>query len=267
MWSASVRALSMAIRQQPKTTSVMSLNHNQIRWNRWDLQRKRDKKKRVEKIKANIRKRREKKLAKDALKASGEWTPQIPKFTLTRAKTLPILLTHCENRDIEANKHQQKKPWIMCLMIHRYDKGIRDPDELNAGGLRHGLTPSPNVVRDYIQVNVRESKLDRFSIPSLKIARARIRSQNMTTFCEEAWRTMMERKIPLPIPDMKLKIAKDQSTFLNWFARAFCQAEPDGIRRKDLLATKKYDRQPEIVEMESEQNLNKDKPDEENEKA
>eukprot|EP00571_Detonula_confervacea_P017116 CAMPEP_0172312388 /NCGR_PEP_ID=MMETSP1058-20130122/17329_1 /TAXON_ID=83371 /ORGANISM="Detonula confervacea, Strain CCMP 353" /LENGTH=641 /DNA_ID=CAMNT_0013025823 /DNA_START=228 /DNA_END=2153 /DNA_ORIENTATION=+ len=41
------------------------------------------------------------------------------------------LKNSCSTRNITPNKFQRGKHWIMAILIHRYDRGIRDIDELN----------------------------------------------------------------------------------------------------------------------------------------
>lgn len=60
-------------------------------------------------------------------------------LAMSKDEAQAVLLAHCQNRGIKLDKRQRNKSWIMSLLAHHHDKGIRDLDELNAGGLREVL--------------------------------------------------------------------------------------------------------------------------------
>uniref|UniRef100_A0A6U6HEG8 Uncharacterized protein n=1 Tax=Odontella aurita TaxID=265563 RepID=A0A6U6HEG8_9STRA len=153
-----------------------------------------------------------------------------PRIDISNEETLSILQTHCRNRDIFLNKRQKRKHWIMSLLIHRYDTGIRDLDELNAGGLRHILTPPQHVVHDYIHANVPDTVDHRFSRKRQKIVIEQLRLQRMAEFAQEAWQVLTERQIPT-LPSMETLSKTNPPVFLGMFARSLAQAEPDGSPR------------------------------------
>ena len=182
-------------------------------------------------LRKKIRKKREKKLEKRRLKAAGEWEtpdyiPQSVALTISKEDTQSILRAHCSRRDIKLNKRQTQKAWIMGLLVHRYDKGVRDLDKLNEGGLRHPLTPPQHSCHDYIHANVSPDVQHRFSKKNLTAARETIRRKTMGGFAEEAWRIMKERKIPPPLPAERMEglIHKEPYIFLSLFSRAMAQA-------------------------------------------
>ena len=91
-----------------------------------------------------------------------------------------ILVRACSGvREIPLNKRQRLKPWIMAVLLHRYDRGIRDIDQLNNDSvyywdnngrsntnnsddtnnntidLRQVLTPHQSQVDDFINRNMK----------------------------------------------------------------------------------------------------------------
>jgi hypothetical protein len=61
-----------------------------------------------------------------------------PNTILSYEKTLTILKKHCTIRNniySSLEKRQTLKPWIMVLLIHRYDRGIRDIVELSTDSI------------------------------------------------------------------------------------------------------------------------------------
>ena len=173
------------------------------------------------------------------------------------------LIQECtEIRTIELNKRQRLKPWIMALLVHRYDRGIREIDELNTdsvyynGGrssnqnntttnvthvsypidLRKVLTPEPIEIDGYIAA--RQSQND--SSENSKSAsrktpqdrnkiREILRHEKLALLATEARRVLIDREIPFS--DLAAlsneagvrKLSKqDPSVFLSLFSRAFC---------------------------------------------
>ena len=189
-------------------------------------------------LRKKIRKKREKKLEKRRAKAAGEYETSecihhTAALTVSKEDTQSILRAHCHHRGIKLNKRQSSKSWIMGLLVHRYDNGVRDLDKLNEGGLRHPLTPPQNVCHEYIHANVSPDVQHRFSKKNLKAARETIRRMTLGGFAEEAWRIMKERKIPPPLPDQTMEglIHREPSIFLSLFSRAMAQAEAQAVRR------------------------------------
>ncbi|OEU11224.1 hypothetical protein FRACYDRAFT_246337 [Fragilariopsis cylindrus CCMP1102] len=61
-----------------------------------------------------------------------------PNTILSLEKTLTILTKHCTIRNniySSLEKRQTLKPWIMVLLIHRYDRGLRDIVELSTDSI------------------------------------------------------------------------------------------------------------------------------------
>lgn len=182
------------------------------------------------KLRAKNKRNRAKKLELQRAKAAGEWTPQpVPVLDrVSKVDAQSVLFTHCQNREIKLNERQRKKPWIMALLTHRYDTGVRDPGELNAGGLRHVLTPDHKDTHQYILDTTSPNAEHRFCKSAYKKAREKIRTGRMATFAEEAWKAMSERNIPPPVPNIKDKVCGNPPVFLSLFAWAMAEAEPEG---------------------------------------
>jgi hypothetical protein len=173
------------------------------------------------------------------------------------------LIESCTNvRAIELNKRQRLKPWIMALLIHRYDRGIRDTDELNRdtvyydGGrstpneandvtttatntidLRYVLTPPPDEIDNYIASHQRskndasdnsnkEEELSREKISEI------LRHEKLALLAKEARRVLIDREIPFQEKaafkneaGVRRMSKQDPSVFLSLFSRAFCVSE------------------------------------------
>jgi hypothetical protein len=170
------------------------------------------------------------------------------------------LIEACSNiRAIELNKRQRLKPWIMALLIHRYDRGIRDTDELNTdsvyydGGrstsneksnatiatnnidLRMVLTPPPNEIDGYIAAHHR-SKNNTGNNNNNEASREKIseilRHEKLALLAKEARRVLIDREIPFQeMAEFKNEAGvrrmskQDPSVFLSLFSRAFCISE------------------------------------------
>lgn len=160
------------------------------------------------------------------------------------------LVKECsEIRHIELNKRQRLKPWIMALLVHRYDRGIRDIDELNTdsvyyngGGssnstaafqnsidLRNILTPDAMEITKYIAATTQKD--DKRNDDTEQI-REILRDEKLALLATEARRILLDREIPFSeMADLNneqrvRKLSKQNpSVFLSLFSRAFCVFE------------------------------------------
>jgi len=162
------------------------------------------------------------------------------------------LIKGCSDvRGIELNKRQGLKPWIMALLIHRHDRGIRNIDELNTdsiyydGGrnsdiesnaiiataidLRQVLTPQPNKIDSYI---ARHSENKAGNETSREKIREILRHEKLALLAKEARRVLIDREIPFQeLTALKNEAQVRQmskqhpSVFLSLFSRAFCRSE------------------------------------------
>jgi len=168
---------------------------------------------------------------------------------MTLEECSSYLVKECsEMRHIELNKRQRLKPWIMALLVHRYDRGIRDIDELNTdsvyyngGGssnaafqnsidLRNVLTPDAIEIGRYIAATQKEEE-DKRSDDEEQI-REILRHEKLALLATEARRILLDREIPFQdMADLSnearvRKMSKqDPSVFLSLFSRAFCVFE------------------------------------------
>jgi len=157
----------------------------------------------------------------------------------------------CEMRHIELNKRQRLKPWIMALLVHRYDRGIRDIDELNTdsvyynGGskttdtvagtsidLRNVLTPSEIEIDVFIAGRQNQTDTNKNVLGDREQIREILRHEKLALLATEARRVLIDREIPFQdMVDMNhegavRKLSKqDPSIFLSLFSRAFCVSE------------------------------------------
>jgi hypothetical protein len=70
-----------------------------------------------------------------------------PNAILSLEKTLIILKKHCQIRNNIFDcleKRQKLKPWIMVLLLHRYDRGIRNINELNTDSIYYNTNIDNN---------------------------------------------------------------------------------------------------------------------------
>lgn len=173
------------------------------------------------------------------------------------------LIESCTNvRTMELNKRQRLKPWIMALLIHRYDRGIRDTDELNRdsvyydGGrstpneannattaiatnnidLRNVLTPPPGEINNYIATHHRSKNDTGNSNKEEELSREKIseilRHEKLALLAKEARRVLIDREIPFQEmaafkneAGVRRMSKQDPSIFLSLFSRAFCISE------------------------------------------
>ena len=170
------------------------------------------------------------------------------------------LIKECtEVRNIEINKRQRLKPWIMALLVHRYDRGIRDIDELNTdsvyynGGrnintnnlssidLRNVLTPTAIEIDEFIIATRNASSSDsKRKLPQDKESiRELLRQEKLALLATEARRILIDRDIPFrDLAALKneagvRKLSKqDPSVFLSLFSRAFCVSEKKGNQKR-----------------------------------
>eukprot|EP00533_Pseudo-nitzschia_delicatissima_P014755 CAMPEP_0197278010 /NCGR_PEP_ID=MMETSP1432-20130617/17946_1 /TAXON_ID=44447 /ORGANISM="Pseudo-nitzschia delicatissima, Strain UNC1205" /LENGTH=251 /DNA_ID=CAMNT_0042744313 /DNA_START=268 /DNA_END=1023 /DNA_ORIENTATION=- len=166
---------------------------------------------------------------------------------MTLEECADYLFKECsEMRHIELNKRQRLKPWIMALLVHRYDRGIRDIDELNTdsvyyngGGssnaefqnsidVRNILTPDAIEINKYILATQKDDKRsdDKEQIREI------LRHEKLALLATEARRILLDREIPfqdlagLNNETRVRQISKqDPSVFLSLFSRAFCVFE------------------------------------------
>ncbi len=179
---------------------------------------------------------------------------------MTLEECSDYLVKECsEMRYIKLNKRQRLKPWIMALLVHRYDRGIRDIDELNTdsvyynGGskttntvvgpsidLRSVLTPSEVEINGYIvaKQNQMDSNGKKNVLGDREQIREILRQEKLALLATEARRILIDREIPFQdLADLKnegavRKLSKqDPSIFLSLFSRAFCVSEKRKHRR------------------------------------
>ncbi len=183
---------------------------------------------------------------------------------MTLQECSDYLIKECmEVRSIESNKRQRLKPWIMALLVHRYDRGIRDIDELNTdsvyynGGrhpnisnkttssssidLRNVLTPDSMEIDEFtIATQNSSSSNSQQKLPHDKESiRELLRQDKLALLATEARRILIDRDIPfrdlaaLQNEAGVRKLSKqDPSVFLSLFSRAFCVSEKKGSHKR-----------------------------------
>ncbi|VEU38986.1 unnamed protein product [Pseudo-nitzschia multistriata] len=159
-----------------------------------------------------------------------------------------------EVRGIPLNKRQRSKPWIMALLMHRYDRGIRCPNELNTDSvyygdqqttqststgeaiiaidLREALTPSPSEVRGYLSLPKRAKADGTKTPPSPRAAEEALRTEKLALLATEARRIVVDRRIPLgemaslgTEANARRLSKQDPASFLAIFSRAVAAVE------------------------------------------
>lgn len=181
---------------------------------------------------------------------------------MTLQECSDYLVKECiELRSIGINKRQRLKPWIMALLVHRYDRGIRDLDELNtdsvyySGGrsynnsnpatnppsidLRNVLTPESTEIDEFVIATQDSSNNNRNFPKDKESIRELLRQEKLVLLATEARRILIDRDIPFrDLAELKNEAAvrklskQDPSVFLSLFSRAFCVSEKKGKKKR-----------------------------------
>ena len=115
----------------------------------------------------------------------------------------------CKKREVFMNNKVQNNPWRMALIIHRFDTGARDRDDIDQD-FRHGVKPIQHDVHHYIHANIDPDVEHPFSKKRQKAAVEEIIQIRHKNFVHELLDALKSRKIqpPLPADEIKEELAE-----------------------------------------------------------